>query len=326
MKCFICIVTITNYMNEYLYELFSDVFLTDFSIDDADFKRTVDLGKYGKLETYSLFPGIILAFIDINIKDYDNVFIEKKLPFRVLEINHCSNGRYAYAVGDDEIVYFGKGDLCISIYDLTKTLSDFPLGYYNGLEIFIDVDEANDYIKEYVSDFDLIEFYEQLEKSKGYRLVRSNEKIEHVIGEIYDVDDRIKESYFKLKCLELLLFFSITNFTSTDGLSLSRKQVELIENVKNDLISNLESKITLDQLADKYNVSKTTLKNCFKEIYGKPIIKWRNEYKLDCACRLIESGDYSMSDISKMIGYSSPSKFSKAFKDYIGCSPSDYAE
>ena len=162
MKCFICIVTITNYMNEYLYELFGDVFLTDFSIDDADFKRTVDLGKYGKLETYSLFPGIILAFIDIIIKDYDNVFIEKKLPFRVLEINHCSNGRYAYAVGDDEIVYFGKGDLCISIYDLTKTLSDFPLGYYNGLEIFIDVDEANDYIKEYVSDFDLIEFYEQL--------------------------------------------------------------------------------------------------------------------------------------------------------------------
>lgn len=59
MKCFICIVTITNYMNEYLYELFGDVFLTDFSIDDADFKRTVDLGKYGKLETYSLFPGII---------------------------------------------------------------------------------------------------------------------------------------------------------------------------------------------------------------------------------------------------------------------------
>ncbi len=56
MKCFICIVTITNYMNEYLYELFGDVFLTDFSIDDADFKRTVDLGKYGKLETYSLFP------------------------------------------------------------------------------------------------------------------------------------------------------------------------------------------------------------------------------------------------------------------------------
>ena len=313
-------------MNEYFYDLFSDVFLTDFSIDDNNFKKTVDLGEYGKLETYSLYPGIVLAFIDMNVNNYDDVFIEEKFPFRILEINHCSDGRYAYTVGDEEVIYFGNGDLCICVYGMTKTLSDFPLGYYRGLEIFIDVDVANEYIKDYISDFDLIEFYEQLEKSKGYRLIRSNEKIEHVIGEIYDVDDRIKKSYFKLKCLELLLFFSITKFTSTDGLSLSKKQVELIDNVKNDLITNLESKIALDQLADKYGVSKTTLKNCFKEVYGKPIIKWRNEYKLDYACGLIESGDYSMSEISKRIGYSSPSKFSKAFKEYIGCSPSEYAE
>lgn len=313
-------------MNEYLYELFNEVFLTDFSIEDKDFKKTVDLGEYGKLETYSLYPGIVLAFIDMNVNNYDNVFIEEKFPFRILEINHCSDGRYAYTVDDEEIIYFGNGDLCISVYGLTKTLSDFPLGYYKGLEIFIDVDVANDHIKEYIPDFDVIEFYEKLESSKGYRLIRSNEKIEHVIGEIYDVDNRIKESYFKLKCLELLLFFSITKFTSTDGISLSEKQVKLIDNVKNDLIDDLESKIMIDQLAKKYSVSKTTLKNCFKEVYGKPIIKWRNEYKLDYACRLIESGDYSMSDISKMIGYSSPSKFSKAFKDYIGCSPSEYSE
>lgn len=32
---------------------------------------------------------------------------------------------------------------------------------------------------------DLIELYESLEKSKGYRLLRANEKIEHVIGELY---------------------------------------------------------------------------------------------------------------------------------------------
>ena len=38
----------------------------------------------------------------------------------------------------EEVIYFGNGDLCISVYGLTKTLSDFPLGYYNGLEIFID--------------------------------------------------------------------------------------------------------------------------------------------------------------------------------------------
>lgn len=311
-------------MNENMYDLFGDVFIPDFTIVGENFKKTIDLGEYGKLETYSLFPGVILAFIDINLENYDDVFIESELPSRLLEINHCASGRYAYTVGDDKIIYFGKGDLCISIYELTKTVSDFPLGFYKGLEIFIDIDVANDHIKNYIPDFDLIEFYESLEKSNGYVLIRSNEKIDHVIGELYNVENRIKLPYYKLKCLELLLFFSITNFTTSDNISLSKKQVKIVEMVKNDLMLNLESKITIDELSDKYNISKTTLKNCFKEVYGKPIYKWRKEYRLDYACKLIDEGSHSISDISRMVGYSSPSKFSQAFKDYVGCTPSDY--
>lgn len=314
-------------MNENLYEIFDVVLKSDFSIKKDDNKTIIELGEnaeYGKMDTYSIFPGIIIAFMDIDIDKVDDVFIENPIHPRLLEINHCNAGRYSYAVGDDKIIYFGKGDLCVSIYDLTKSFSDFPLGYYRGLEIFIDVDVANEYIKEYIPNFDLIEFYESLEKNKGYVLLRSNQKIDHVIGELYCVDERIKGSYFKLKCLELLLFFSITNFRNVESLSLSKKQVEIVEMVKEDLIADLESKITLDQLAGKYGISKTTLKNCFKEVYGKPILRWRKEYKLDYACRLIEEGSYSISDISKMVGYSSPSKFSKAFKDYVGCTPSEY--
>lgn len=314
-------------MNENLYDLFKDVLISDFEIKKESNRTIIELGpnaKYGRMEMYSVFPGIILAYVDVQIDNVDEVFFEKQLNIRLLEINHCSEGRYSYAVGNDKIVYFGKGDLCISIYDLTKTLSDFPLGYYKGLEIFIDVDVANDYIREYIPNFDLIEFYARLEKSKGYVLVRSNTEIDHVIGELYGVDERIRESYHKLKCLELLLFFSITNFTQVESISLSKKQAEIVENVKNDLTSNLDKKITLDELASKYGISKTSLKNCFKEVYGKPIIKWRKEYKLDCACRLIESGDYSISEVSKMVGYSSPSKFSQAFREYVGCTPSEY--
>ena len=314
-------------MNENLYGMFDKVLRSEFSIIEDGSRKTIELGKdakYGKMETYSLFDGIVIAFMDINIDNIDNVFIEDELPSRLLQINHCANGRYSYAIGDDKIVYFGKGDLCVSIYDLTKTNSDFPLGYYEGLEIFIDIDVANEHVKKLIPDFDLIELYESLEKSKGYRLFRSNEKIDHVIGELYCVDDRIKEPYFKLKCLELLLFVSIARESKAESISLSKKQVCIIENVKNDLINDLESTITIDELASKYDVSKTTLKNCFKEVYGKPIFKWRKEYRLDYACRLIEDDELTISEISKKAGYSSPSKFSQAFKEYVGCTPSEY--
>ena len=124
--------------------------------------------------------------------------------------------------------------------------------------------------------------------------------------------------------MELLLFTSIANESNIESISLSKKQVNIVENVKNDLIADLESKITIDELTDKYGVSKTTLKNCFKEVYGKPIFKWRKEYKLDYACRMIDEGELNISQISKKVGYASPSKFSQAFKEYVGCTPSQY--
>lgn len=314
-------------MNENLYKLFDYVLQADFNIEEDGSKKTIELGKngeYGMMETYSIFPGIIIAYMDMHIEDIDEVFIEEKLESRLLQINHCREGRYAYAMGDDKVIYFGKGDLCVSIYDLAKSISDFPLGFYEGLEIFIDVDMANDIIKEHIPNFDLIALYETLEEAQGYVLIRANEKIDHVIGELYSIDERIKESYFKLKCLELLLFFSIANLKKSENITLSKSQAKIVENVKNDLTDNLESPITIDQLAQKYDISKTALKNCFKEVYGKPIIKWRKEYKLDYACRLIKEDEFTITEISRMVGYSSPSKFTQAFKDYIGCTPSEY--
>ena len=110
-------------MNENLYGMFDKVLQSEYSIISDGSKKTIELGKdakYGKMETYSLFDGIIIAFMNININNIDNVFFEDKLSSRLLQINHCAKGRYSYAVGDDKIVYFGKGDLCVSIYDFSK--------------------------------------------------------------------------------------------------------------------------------------------------------------------------------------------------------------
>lgn len=314
-------------MDEYLHNLFEDILISDFNIKDDGERKIIELGKdaeCGRMEIYPIFQGIFLAYVEMNVESMNAVFLEDNIASRILEINHCSAGRYAYQVGDDKIIYFEKGDLCISISDVTKSVSDFPLGYYKGIELFIDIDIADKSIKHYVPSFDIVQFYESLKRANGYVLVRSNERIDHVIGELYDVDDRIKAEYFRLKCIELLLFFSITDFKKDDKLFISKKQVDIAERVKNDLVNDLESHITIDELADKYGISKTSLKNSFKEVYGKPIFKWRKEYRLDYACKLIEKDELTISEISKKVGYSSPSKFTQAFKDYVGCTPSQY--
>lgn len=66
-------------MNENLYGLFEHILVSDFSIRDEGFKKTILLGgdaEYGKLETYSIFPGAILSYIDMNIDNMQDVFLE----------------------------------------------------------------------------------------------------------------------------------------------------------------------------------------------------------------------------------------------------------
>ena len=66
-------------MNENLYGMFDKVLQSEYSIIEEGPKKTIELGKdgeYGKMETYSLFDGIIIAFMDINLGNYDNIFFK----------------------------------------------------------------------------------------------------------------------------------------------------------------------------------------------------------------------------------------------------------
>ena len=72
-------------MNEDLYGMFDNVLQSEYSIIEDGPKKTIELGKsaeYGTMETYSLFDGIIIAFMDIRIDNFDNVFLKmNSLPF-----------------------------------------------------------------------------------------------------------------------------------------------------------------------------------------------------------------------------------------------------
>ena len=63
----------TNYMNEYLYELFNEVFLTDFSIEDKDF---------------SLAPSKYIEFIDHDLDiDYAKEMARIQDEMRLLMVS-----------------------------------------------------------------------------------------------------------------------------------------------------------------------------------------------------------------------------------------------
>ena len=79
----------------------------------------------------------------------------------------------------------------------------------------------------------------------------------------------------------------------------------------------------MKNIADRYGMSLTALKDCFKAVYGKPIHAFQREYKMQTATKLLVTTKLSIAEIAGMVGYENPNKFSAAFKEIIGSLPAN---
>lgn len=82
--------------------------------------------------------------------------------------------------------------------------------------------------------------------------------------------------------------------------------------------------ITLDTLADTAHVNKYYLIHSFHREFGISPIGYLTERRLRESRYLLENTNLSLSQISHMVGFSSPSYFSQRFRRHMGLSPKDY--
>lgn len=87
---------------------------------------------------------------------------------------------------------------------------------------------------------------------------------------------------------------------------------------------NFNRIISLDDLTHFAHVSKTTLIDIFKEMYGATPIKYINNLRMKKAKELLANSDMSISEISELVGFQSIHYFSRNFKEREGCAPLVY--
>lgn len=290
----------------------------------TSYKFNLNTG-YGFMTSYHLFPGIDLAFMDFNAEDCNQIHDIYNCGDYIL-INHCKKGRFE-TIFNENYIYLSDGDLVFSS-GADKYTHNFTLGYYNGLQIIINLEHAQNSIDKLIGKdiLNLRQLSQEIKDNGSFAVIRFNNEVDHVISELYDVDENIKLAYYKLKVVELLLFLKSSEIKSLEDEfpSLKAANVKKIKEIRNYIIENIDKELTLDDLSKKFKISKTSLKNFFKTIYGKPIFTWRREYRLNKAATYLENTDILVSEISKLVGYHDQSKFSKAFKKYYGMTPVKY--
>lgn len=150
--------------------------------------------------------------------------------------------------------------------------------------------------------------------------------INRLWGKIEDTClENTPESKILLKTFFIQMLIKINKVFSEYNTSLvnDHKYDPKIVTILNFINNNLDKKITLDILQQKFFMNKYYLSRAFKKNTGFSIIEYVIYKRIIWAMELLISGETAL-DVAHTVGFGDYSTFFKAFKNITGCSPSQY--
>lgn len=118
------------------------------------------------------------------------------------------------------------------------------------------------------------------------------------------------------------LFCEMANTAQQHAMQLEDKQI--IESAVKTLETTENYRLTLDELANSFGISKYYFIRLFKQHSGYTPMEYFQRVKLQKACTLLTDSSLSIRKISEFLGYANQYYFSNAFKVMFGLSPSEF--
>ncbi len=109
-----------------------------------------------------------------------------------------------------------------------------------------------------------------------------------------------------------------------DSMQLSDTDGKFIHQVAAYFSANYGQIITMEDMADEFELSKDYFGKMFKQQFGCTFNTFYSLVRITYAKDLIRTGNYKAYQISEILGYSSTDYFTKIFKEMTGMTPSAY--
>ena len=105
---------------------------------------------------------------------------------------------------------------------------------------------------------------------------------------------------------------------------LKEHEDETIKDVQAYIEQHYKDKLTVDRLADKFNMSRRTFERRFKKATRNTVAEYIQRVKIEGAKKQLEIGRRSINEVMVDIGYSDTQTFRNIFKRITGVTPVDY--
>lgn len=279
------------------------------------------------ISRHKVFDGIDLMFLDVK---QETIQFYAKSHTKTFAINHCEEGRIECKFTSGEYLYMGPGDMSLGWHISSNYQHEnyFPTKLFKGVVLLVDVEKAQPILDTLVTEtrIDLTQLANRFcEHSDFGMMMEETESVRQIFSSLYKVPDQIKGHYFKLKVIEIFLLLSVISTSNNEKRATYRKQqVDIVKAVNEYVSTQFMKRITIETLSEQFDVPTSTLKRCFKGVYGTTIHQYLKECRINAAKRLLHETDQSILEIANAVGYENGSKFTSAFKEATGVTPSAY--
>lgn len=279
----------------------------------------------GTVEVLTLFPGVVLQFHSFHCKSFH--LAESKEVGNSLKINYCMEGRMEVRMSDNLFLFMEPGNLSIDIRKAQDCFL-FPCGHYHGAELLIHSSVLNQDEPELLKSFGVNVKKIQMrfcEDSKNY-VIRSDERLRQLFEAMGSAPLECRIPYLRIKVAELFLLLCASEMPekSDESSFMTMGQVQIAKQVMEIISADLSRHYSIESLAVPFGVSPSSLKNYFQGVYGKNISAWLREARMAAASYALRESNQPVAEIAASVGYENASKFSAAFKNFLGETPLEY--
>lgn len=288
--------------------------------------------NFGEMNCKKEYINNDIYIFKTNTKINKNCSIQANLKLDTLFINIILDGKVKYKQSPLETIEtFNKNDINIKYFKEyeTKTILEKD-NYSRGLAISIKKEFIE---KNLSSQFCLLEKLESSHRVKVPSLIHKQDTKRNIklANEIFysSFKGELQDIYIQSKVFELIYneFNEVNRYFCNDKyeyekVKLTKDDIEALNKAK-DIINSTYEFPDLNTLSKKVAINEFKLKFGFKKLFNTTVGQMVLEKKMNYAKKLLETTEYSVSEVAFYVGYKYQQSFSNAFFQFFGIRPKD---
>ncbi len=306
--------------NRYLYQAASDCSGISYQVN-----KEYGVGSIRRLD---LGDGL-------DVSCWDTVSVERlwldnlQSNQEVLEIIYCHGGQMTVQIGDDQELVLAEDDVLFYYHQQALPAVVINTRMYSGVSIHV----HRQYVQQLLGTACADRFNGQWQDNISTMLANKPMVVRRAPLALQLTARKLQaacwndmKTYlaFQAKIMEFLSSCMQNEARTDPAGTLTQADREIVYKAQQYLLEHLAEPPSIKKLAWICQTNSDKLQKDFKSVYHTTLYSYLRAKRLEKSQQLLKHSADSIAAIANQIGYTNPSKFASAFREYTGMTPSEY--